>query len=160
MRCLQMILMLGLLSSPDSLAAFQDIDLGTVTEQHQMIPMRDGKHLSAYLYFPPGDGPWPVLFEQRYADIRGAGTRKTAARLAEAGYVVAMVNYRGTYQSEGTWVGYRALGWGELKDGYDACEWLATQSWSTGKTGTFGSSQAGYAQNFLAVTQAAHLTVQ
>ncbi len=160
MRCLQLILMLCFLSNPDSLAAFQDIDLGSVTELHQMIPMRDGKHLSAYLYFPQGAGPWPVLFEQRYADIRGAGTRKTAARLAEAGYVVAMVNYRGTYQSEGTWVGYRALGWGELKDGYDACEWLATQSWSTGKTGTFGSSQAGYAQNFLAVTQPPHLTAQ
>lgn len=141
-------------------AACQDVDLGTVTEKHQMIPMRDGKHLSSYLYFPEGDGPWPVLFEQRYADIRGAGTRKAAAKLAEAGYVVAMVNYRGTWQSEGTWVGYRALGWGELKDGHDACEWLGTQPWSTGKVGTFGSSQAGYAQNFLAITQPPHLTAQ
>lgn len=138
----------------------QEIDLGAVTEKHQMIPMRDGKHLSSYLYIPPGTGPWPVLFEQRYADIRGAGTRKAAARLAEAGFVVAMVNYRGTHQSEGTWVGYRALGWGELKDGYDVCEWLGTQSWSTGKVGTFGSSQAGYAQNFLAITQPPHLTAQ
>jgi predicted acyl esterase len=136
------------------------VDLGQVTERHEMIPMRDGKRLSAYLYFPPGDGPWPVLFEQRYADLRGAGTRKAAASLAEGGYVVAMVNYRGTYQSEGTWVGYRALGWGELKDGYDACEWLATQKWSTGKVGTFGSSQGGYAQNFLAVTQPPHLVAQ
>ncbi|MDA1229373.1 MAG: CocE/NonD family hydrolase [Planctomycetota bacterium] len=140
--------------------AFQNVDPGTVTEKHQMIPMRDGKHLSANLYFPQGDGPWPVLFEQRYADISGAGTRKAAASLAEAGYVVAMVNYRGTHQSEGNWVGYRALGWGELKDGYDACEWLATQSWSSGKVGTFGSSQAGYAQNFLAITQPPHLTAQ
>jgi predicted acyl esterase len=142
------------------LAPAQDVDLGTVTEKHQMIPMRDGKHLSSYLYFPEGQGPWPVLFEQRYADVRGAGTRKAAARLAEAGYVVAMVNYRGTYLSEGTWVGYRALGWGELKDGYDTCEWLGTQPWSTGKVGTFGSSQAGYAQNFLAITQPPHLTAQ
>lgn len=140
--------------------AFQDVDLGTITEKHQMIPMRDGKHLSSYLYFPQGEGPWPVLFEQRYADISGAGTRKAAASLAEAGYVVAMVNYRGTHKSEGTWVGYRALGWGELKDGFDTCEWLGTQSWSTGKVGTFGSSQAGYAQNFLAITQPPHLTAQ
>ena len=125
-----------------------------------MIPMRDGKHLSANLYIPEGQGPWPVLFEQRYADITGAGTRKAAAKLAEAGYVVAMVNYRGTHKSEGTWVGYRALGWGELKDGHDACEWLGTQPWSTGKVGTFGSSQAGYAQNFLAITQPPHLTAQ
>ena len=136
------------------------LDLGGITERHQMIPMRDGQHLSAFLYVPPGSGPWPVLFEQRYADIQGEGTRRSAAKLAEAGYVVAMVNYRGTWKSEGTWVGYRALGWGELKDGYDVCEWLGTQTWSTGKVGTFGSSQAGYAQNFLAITQPPHLTAQ
>lgn len=138
----------------------QEPDLSPVTETHQMIPMRDGKHLSAYLYVPPGDGPWPVLFEQRYADLRGAGTRRAAAKLAAEGYVVAMVNFRGTHLSEGTWVGYRALAWGTLQDGYDACEWLGTQSWSTGRVGTFGSSQGGYAQNFLAVTQPPHLTAQ
>ncbi len=160
MRSLLLITILSLFSSHGRILIAQDLDLGTVTERHQMIPMRDGKHLSAYLYFPEGAGPWPVLFEQRYADLSGAGTRKAAARLAEAGYVVAMINYRGTYLSEGTWVGYRALGWGELKDGYDACEWLGTQSWSTGKVGTFGSSQAGYAQNFLAITQPPHLTAQ
>src|SRR6266576_598162 len=65
---------------------------------------------------------------------------------------------RGRHLSEGTWVGYRALGWGELQDGYDTVEWLAKQPWSTGKIGTFGSSQAGFAQNFLAVTQPPHLT--
>ncbi|MBL8814701.1 MAG: CocE/NonD family hydrolase [Planctomyces sp.] len=137
-----------------------ELDLSPIIEQHQMIPMRDGKHLSAWLYFPPGKGPWPVIFEQRYAGVRGEGTRKTAARLAAEGFVVAMVNYRGTWDSEGTWVGYRALGWGELKDGYDTCEWLGTQTWSNGKVGTFGSSQAGYAQNFLAITQPPHLTCQ
>lgn len=136
------------------------LDFGDIVERDQMIPMRDGKHLSALMYFPKGDGPWPVLFEQRYVDIQGEGTRKAAARLAQEGYVVAMVNFRGTWNSEGSWVGYRALGWGELKDGYDICEWLGTQPWSTGKVGTFGSSQAGYAQNFLAVTQPPHLTAQ
>jgi uncharacterized protein len=140
--------------------AKNEFDPAPVTEQHQMIPMRDGLKLSAWLYFPPGAGPWPVLFEQRYADIRGEGTRKAAASLASAGYVVAMVNYRGTWQSEGRWQGYRALGWGTLQDGYDVCEWLGTQKWSTGKVGTFGSSQAGYAQNFLAVTQPPHLAAQ
>jgi len=141
-------------------AKCDEVDLGKITEKHQPIPMRDGKRLSAYLYFPPGAGPWPVVFEQRYADLRGAATRIAAARLAESGFVVAMVNFRGTYLSEGTWVGYRALGWGELRDGYDTCEWLATQPWSTGKVGTFGSSQGGYAQNFLAVTQPPHLACQ
>ncbi len=137
-----------------------DGKIGTVTERHVMIPMRDGKKLSAYLYIPEGKGPWPAVFEQRYADIRGKGTREAAARLAKAGFVVAMVNFRGTHKSEGVWVGYRALGWGELKDGYDTCEWLAKQDWCTGKIGTFGSSQGGFAQNFLAVAAPPHLAAQ
>lgn len=136
------------------------LDLGGVKEQHVMIPMRDGAKLSAYLYFPPGDGPWPVLYEQRYADLRAPRTRQSFARLAAGGYVVAAENFRGTHLSEGVWVGYRALGWGELQDGYDTVEWLASQPWSTGKVGTFGSSQAGFAQNFLAVAAPPHLTCQ
>lgn len=150
----------GQAPSVPTTAAPEPLDLAPITERHEMIPMRDGKRLSAYLYFPSGEGPWPVVFEQRYADLRGAGTRRAAAQLAQSGFVVAMVNYRGTYRSEGAWVGYRALGWGELKDGYDTCEWLGTQKWSTGKVGTFGSSQGGYAQNFLAVTQPPHLACQ
>lgn len=135
-------------------------DLGGVREEPVMIPMRDGQRLSAYLFFPPGDGKWPAVFEQRYADISGAGTKKAAADLARNGFVVAMVNFRGTHLSEGKWAGYRALGWGELKDGYDVCEWLAAQPWCTGKAGTFGSSQGGFAQNFLAVAQPPHLVCQ
>src|SRR5262249_39612926 len=42
----------------------------------------------------------------------------------------------------------------------DTVEWLAAQPWCTGKVGTFGSSQAGFAQNFLAVTRPPHLTAQ
>lgn len=136
------------------------LDLRGVREEHVMIPMRDGKRLSAFLYLPSGEGKWPAVFEQRYADITGANTRRAAAELASHGFAVAMVNFRGTHQSEGTWVGYRALGWGVLKDGYDVCEWLAAQPWCTGKVGTFGSSQGGFAQNFLAVTRPPHLVCQ
>lgn len=136
------------------------IDLGPVVETHAMVPMRDGTRLSTYLYLPRGQGPWPVLYEQRYADIRSTGSRKAYARLAAAGYVVAAQNFRGAQRSEGTWVGYRALGWGEHRDGHDTVEWLSKQSWSTGKVGTFGGSQAGFAQNFLAVTRPKYLVCQ
>jgi uncharacterized protein len=149
-----------LLTLSGAAAAEVPVDLGNITEKHVLVPMRDGKRLSVYLYFPPGKGPWPVLYEQRYANLRGATTRKSYARLAAAGYVVAAQNFRGTHLSEGIWVGYRALGWGEKKDGYDTVEWLARQPWSTGKVGTLGSSQAGFAQNFLAVTRPPHLVCQ
>ncbi|MBS0210086.1 MAG: CocE/NonD family hydrolase [Planctomycetes bacterium] len=134
--------------------------LDSVREQQVMIPMRDGVRLSAYVYLPRGEGPWPVIFEQRYADVSAKTTRASFAALAARGYAVAVVNFRGTHLSEGTWVGYRALGWGEQKDGYDICEWLAVQPWSTGKVGTFGSSQGGFVQNFLAVTRPPHLVAQ
>lgn len=131
-----------------------------IREEHVMIPMRDGKRLSAYLFFPLGNEKLPAVFEQRYADISSAGTKRSAGDLAARGFVVAMVNFRGTHLSEGTWVGYRALAWGEKQDGYDICEWLAAQPWCTGKVGTFGSSQGGFAQNFLAVANPPHLTAQ
>src|SRR4249919_3103248 len=106
MRSLPKLLIATVLSLiPAALCAQADIDLGPITERHEMIPMRDGQRLSAYLYLPAGSGPWPAVFEQRYADIRGAGTRRAAAKLAEAGYVVALVNFRGTHLSEGIWVG-------------------------------------------------------
>ena len=61
------------------------LDFGTVREEHIMIPMRDGKHLSAYVFFPAGDGKWPAIFEQRYADISSAGSRKAAEQHTKRG---------------------------------------------------------------------------
>ena len=87
-------------AGPTSAAAAEEpIDLGDVTEKQVMIPMRDGASLSAYLYIPSGDGPWPVLYEQRYADLRRPATRRTMAQLASAGYVVALENFRGAVQN-------------------------------------------------------------
>lgn len=131
-----------------------------VRERRIMIPMRDGTRLSAWLYLPEEGEKWPAVFEQRYADISGLSTRKRSAELALHGYAVAMVSFRGAQQSGGRYMGYRALGWGEQKDGYDTCEWLASQPWCTGRVGTFGSSQGGFAQNFLAVTRPPSLRCQ
>ena len=135
------------------------INLG-VREEHVFIPMRDGTRLSAYLYYPNSPGPWPVIFEQRYAVITNTSSRQELAGLAQHGYLAARVSFRGAQLSEGVWQGYRALAWGESRDGYDLCEWFGTQPWSIGKVGTFGGSQGGFAQNFLAVTQPPHLVCQ
>jgi uncharacterized protein len=131
-----------------------------VTEKHEMVPMSDGTKLSVYLYIPEGKGPWPVLYEQRYSDVTVNSSRKAYTALAMKGYVIAAQNFRGAQKSEGVYTGYRALGWGPQRDSYDTVMWLAKQPWSTGKIGTFGGSQAGYAQNFLAVTQPPNLVAQ
>ena len=52
------------------------LPIGVASDTGLCRLLRDGVRLSVYLYFPPGKGPWPVLYEQRYADITGAGTRK------------------------------------------------------------------------------------
>lgn len=163
MNCIRISLLAAAALTFSSLAEdLPKLDLGQVREEHLMIPMRDGKRLSAYAYFPPGEGKkWPAVFEQRYASITSAGSRKASAKWAESGgYVIVVVNYRGTHDSEGQWRGYRGLEWGPLRDGYDVCEWLASQPWCTGKIGTYGGSQAGYAQNYLAVSQPPHLVAQ
>ena len=83
MLWLRRVLLLGiLLSSVTQLVAQDNVDLYGVREERMMIPMRDGTKLSAYLYFPPGDGPWPVLYEQRYADLKGVATRHKAAGIS------------------------------------------------------------------------------
>ena len=65
------------------------------TEQHLMVPMRDGTKLSVYLYFPEGKGPWPVLYEQRYSDVTVASGRTNYVAMAMNGYVVAAQNSDG-----------------------------------------------------------------
>jgi len=141
-------------------SAEPELDLGGIVEKQVMVPMRDGVHLSTWLYTPQGEGPWPVIYEQRYADIRSDRTRLESAAFASHGYVVAVQNFRGTHDSEGVYMAYRALGLGEQKDGYDTVEWLAAQPWCTGKIGSYGASQGGYAQNFLAASQPPHLVAQ
>src|SRR4051794_4543955 len=95
-RCARLLFSLACIACLSCSAARGEDVLGVVTETHVMIPMRDGVKLSAYLYFPEGAGPGPVLYEQRYADLRGLDARKSFARLAAKGYVVCGENFRGT----------------------------------------------------------------
>jgi uncharacterized protein len=142
------------------LVAIVGLNAQAMTEQHVMVPMRDGVRLSVYLYIPDGTGPWAVLYEQRYSDVNVESSKRNYRMLASKGYVVAVENFRGAQKSEGIYTGYRALSWGDQQDGYDTVAWLAKQPWSNGKIGSFGGSQAGYAQNFLAVTRPPNLVAQ
>src|SRR4051812_8792556 len=56
--------------------------LGDIREEHAMIPMRDGVRLSTWLYFPPGPGPFGVIYQQRYVDITTRGQRAENVKLA------------------------------------------------------------------------------
>jgi len=143
-----------------ALAQAQELDLGGVEERHVWVPMKDGTELSTWLYVPPGEGPWPVIYEQRYAPIRAERTRLESAGFARKGYVVATQNFRGAQESKGTFLAYRGLGLGGPTDGADTIAWFLKQGWCNGKVGSYGASQGGYAQNFLAASRPKELHAQ
>lgn len=136
------------------------VPLDGLVQERLSIPARDGVTLAGWIIRPDRVGKFPAVFEQRHADITAPSLRRAAAEVARAGYAVAMLNWRGTHDSGGRFISFRSLGWGEVRDGYDICEWLAVQPWSSGAVGTYGGSQGGYAQNYLAPTRPPHLVTQ
>ena len=114
------------------------------THQHLFISMRDGARLAASLYVPDDDGPWPAVLEAlpyRKDDVTST-YRPEYERIAAAGYVVCRVDLRGTGSSEGIAEDeYPAV---ERTDMMAVIDWLATQSWSTGNVGMYGTSYSGF----------------
>ena len=105
--------------------------------------MADGVRLAATLILPDGDGPWPALLEAlpyRKDDL--SGDRTHYLRFAEAGSVVCRVDVRGTGSSEGIPTDEYPLS--ERTDLATLIEWLATQTWSSGAVGMFGTSYSGF----------------
>jgi putative CocE/NonD family hydrolase len=122
------------------------------------IEAPDGIGLAATVYLPPsGNGPWPALLEAlpyRKDDLT-ASYRPEYVRLAEAGYVVCRVDVRGTGSSEGIATDeYPAT---ERTDLLAVIDWLATQPWSSGAVGMFGTSYSGFNSLQLAMERPAAL---
>lgn len=127
-------------------------------ERNVMVPMRDGVRLATDLYFPalgdrPVSGKFPVILERTPYDKQGLGLVATAKFFARHGYVCALQDVRGRFESEGEWYAFAHEG----PDGYDTVEWLGTRPWSTGKVGTIGGSYAGSDQHALANLRPPHL---
>ena len=125
------------------------------------VRMRDGVKLSADIYRPDdressGAGKFPVILARTpYNKSTERGNHLQLGRyFASRGYVYVALDVRGRGDSEGVFVPYRNEG----PDGYDAIEWCAAQTWSSGKVGTIGSSYLGYDQWIAALEQPPHLT--
>ncbi len=116
-----------------------------------LIPMRDGKELTADLYFPSVDN----LKECPCVLLRNPSGRKMEpwiqyAALAKEGYVVAVQDTRVAVDTEGKILPYTSDGWGDLQDGYDTVEWLAKSPFTNGKVGSVGFSAPGITQLLMA----------
>jgi hypothetical protein len=116
------------------------------------VPMRDGVNLSAHLIIPKGGAAQKhpvILIRTPYtpaSELSEPLAPPLLSRLIKDGYVIAVVNDRGTQWSEGR---YHWLQ-GANDDGYDILEWITRQPWSSGKVGTFGCSSSGESQPPLA----------
>ena len=132
---------------------------GVVAENNVMVPARDGVGLATDLYFPAtngrrAEGKFPVVLVRTPYNKAAPGAVLDARYLARRGYVCAMQDVRGRFESEGEWYAFAK----EAPDGYDAVEWLGTQPWSTGRVGTMGDSYAGSDQAALATLDPPHLS--
>ncbi|UCC81806.1 MAG: CocE/NonD family hydrolase [Gemmatimonadota bacterium] len=120
-------------------------------EKSVLVHMRDGVRLSTDLYFPIGaPEPLPVIAIRLPYNKNGFQDPPSLAHeFAKRGFVVAIQDMRGRFESEGHYIVGRA----NRDDGYDFISWLAEQPWSNGKIGTYGCSYLGENQLQIAATR-------
>jgi putative CocE/NonD family hydrolase len=123
------------------------------------VPMRDGVRLACDVYLPPRDSEtnaedrWPAIL-MRTPYLKSSEMALEVARYYTGrGYAYVAMDVRGRGDSEGEFTPYVNDG----RDGYDAIEWLAAQSWSDGALGTVGGSYPGCIQWLTALEQPPHL---
>lgn len=150
MAWLLCLLMLGAIA-PGAKAA-NPANAPVIMRDNVAIPMRDGARLRAMIALPSGgEGQWPIVLTITPYQRDGGWTKAQA--FARAGYVFVAIDTRGRGDSDGVfdpWVN-------DGRDAYDAIEWLATQPYSDGKIGMWGSSYGGYNQWAAAALKPPHL---
>ena len=104
------------------------------------VPMRDGIRLSTDFHIPVGAVlPLPVVLVRTcYGKANSAGVMQDI--LPEQGFICAVQDVRGRYESEGEFIAGDGR---DREDGYDTVEWLASQDWCNGRVGAMGSSYLG-----------------
>ncbi len=122
------------------------------------VTMRDGKKLAVDIYIPDnGAGnAYPVILIQtpyNRLHFRNLGLPLFGNNIATANYAMVIADWRCFYGSAAACAG----NYDRAKDGYDLVEWIATQSWSDGKVGTWGPSALGGIQYQTARKRPPHL---
>jgi putative CocE/NonD family hydrolase len=112
------------------------------------IPMPDGTVLAASLYLPDErSAPLPaVLVRLPYGRLKYGEGFGSGMFFAKHGYAVLVQDLRGTGDSGGELEPWRHA----ESDGAATLDWVAKQSWSNGKVGTFGCSALGETQLVMA----------
>jgi putative CocE/NonD family hydrolase len=133
------------------------------------LTMRDGVRLAADIIRPALAGrveekPLPAIFTHtryRRAAVNREGKIESEADspLSQAflkhGYIIVVVDVRGSGASFGTWQGL--FNPDETADAHEIIEWLAAQPWCDGNIGMTGASYLGATQLMAASTRPPHL---
>src|SRR5262245_38358893 len=114
-----------------------------IVEPRVMMLMPDGVRLATDIYRPKNaSGKVPAIWVRtpynfNFWDVHNGVPADMTTILAaiKRGYAYVVQNERGHFFSEGN---YDILG--SRQDGYNAIDWLTSQSWSNGKLGTTGCS--------------------
>lgn len=133
---------------------------GLVEPEEISFRSTDGHYIQAFRFTPPGfdpDGNYPALVQ-----VHGGGTNSyynglnlVEQRLAQQGYVVLAVNYRGGSGFGRRFQDIAVNDWanGQALDAAAAAGFLRAQPWSSGKVGIYGYSYGGII-SLAAVTRA------
>lgn len=123
-----------------------------------MVEMRDGVELATDVYLPVDDDGTPPEPQPALVSRTPYGKRTEMQRhgewFAKRGYVVAIQDCRGRFDSEGSF----ELFVNEPEDGYDTVEWVADRSYCDGRVGTIGTSYGAWVQSGLATQDPPHLS--
>lgn len=138
------------------------------------IAVRDGTRLALDIYHPAVDGKRAdkklpiILMATRYwrgaqlpngevtSDVGGSARMEDenseARYLLEHGYIIGVVDVRGTGASFGRVPDFYEMSVETGRDLYDVIEWLARQKWSSGSVGMIGVSFLGVTQLWAAAS--------
>ncbi|HEY0238470.1 MAG TPA: CocE/NonD family hydrolase [Friedmanniella sp.] len=157
---------------------FRALPVDVVFEKDVAVQLRDGTTIHVDLFRPVGSEPVPVIVawspygkgQGTSASVMGvfglvgldngvvSGLEKfeapDPAYWCAHGYAICNADVRGVVDSEGDSVLWDVQ---EGRDCHDLVEWLAEQSWCSGKVGMSGTSYLAVAQWFTAAEQPPHL---
>jgi uncharacterized protein len=135
-------------------ATHPDLPHYNVIVRHNVgVPMRDGTSLRADVYWPDGEGPFPVLMTRTPYNKDGGENMDVGLRGAQRGFIMVNMDVRGRFASTGEWYPFKH----EIDDGYDSVEWAAKLPHSNGKVGMWGGSYDGATQFLAALANPPHL---
>jgi len=109
------------------------------------VSASNGVRPAARLHLPPGDGPFATLLEAlpyRMDDVTSSYTDSYHRFVDEGNFAVLRLDLRGTGSSGG----YATDEYPDVErtDLRTAMEWIASQPWSSGRVGMFGTSYSGF----------------